>query len=711
MDSRTVTAALTFVLLLAAIGVFSGDARAAEDGGWAESNTNLAIRPAPNYPVEQPLTTYKPIMFVQMPVTKHVKSVELGDLGVGTACTTTTMADLKIEEHRDSEPFGTADSTVISDAPVQIPVTPGKMKWSIPPMRMEKGVGYAFKVVARQPASGCAGKYTTWKHDRPSVVGGTNGCREPAAAVGGTKIIWPGTVTAALCNVDNYDSSMPEGWLHTVPDPYLAGHFRVGIRAADSRTPSGIDGPCMDQSNYKWGGRWKYWRYVSSTGKHEWVCTRDQYRGFGEDVEPASKEWHYALPWPSQKYSTTVTGGPRDMHVTLEAIDYNVLIGRHKPTMRYSADENYFADAAESITNYSQNRLMRATSVGADHLDYTDAEDLDLGDLGSSYGGYLGSFFGQPSTEDFLDEGGDPQTASAEMRGQGHGDRMYGRAVYGSDGKLWLQYWFFYYYNDFWGAAGNHEGDWEMIQVGLDSSLAPDVVTYATHDSGSRCTFANTQSPDNPASPMVYVARGSHASYWEWGETAIPGWNPAVDHHYGDRPFSPQPTLTTVTGELNFWGWPGYWGGDLPALTQGGHSPKAPQQQQPKWSNPSAFYSEAEPCLAGARKRKPKGPRVAPASTRGLPVPAIERVSRTRSRATVRYSVKPDPRIKEPLFVQVVVQPRNPRNPSRTEVRPLKPGKQTVQVLLPPGGGPYRVEARVLDRSNRFGREVTRALP
>jgi hypothetical protein len=47
----------------------------------------------------------------------------------------------------------------------------------------------------------------------------------------------------------------------------------------------------------------------------------------------------------------------------------------------------------------------------------------------------------------------------------------------GGETIAWLQYWFSYYYNDFRyndDAYGLHEGDWEMVQISLNSDANPE---------------------------------------------------------------------------------------------------------------------------------------------------------------------------------------------------------------------------------------------
>ena len=72
----------------------------------------------------------------------------------------------------------------------------------------------------------------------------------------------------------------------------------------------------------------------------------------------------------------------------------------------------------------------------------------------------------------------------------------------GRDGRLALQYWFFYPYNDY---TNKHEGDWEMVQLLLDTNEHPgklkDMVTspggtaiaglHTLEEGGLRTTLIN----------------------------------------------------------------------------------------------------------------------------------------------------------------------------------------------------------------------------
>ena len=84
-------------------------------------------------------------------------------------------------------------------------------------------------------------------------------------------------------------------------------------------------------------------------------------------------------------------------------------------------------------------------------------------------------------------------------------------------GKLALQYWLFYPFNDF---NNTHEGDWEMIQLvfdaaGTEEALAEDPVEvgYSSHEGAERATWDDEKLElVDRTHPVVYPAAGSHAN-------------------------------------------------------------------------------------------------------------------------------------------------------------------------------------------------------
>jgi hypothetical protein len=85
-------------------------------------------------------------------------------------------------------------------------------------------------------------------------------------------------------------------------------------------------------------------------------------------------------------------------------------------------------------------------------------------------------------------------------------------------GKLALQYWFFYVFND-WNNL--HEGDWEMIQLVFDASTvdealhrSPTEVGYSQHEGAERAAWDDPKLELVGTHPVVHPADGSHANFY-----------------------------------------------------------------------------------------------------------------------------------------------------------------------------------------------------
>lgn len=91
--------------------------------------------------------------------------------------------------------------------------------------------------------------------------------------------------------------------------------------------------------------------------------------------------------------------------------------------------------------------------------------------------------------------------------------KVYGHVYPNRFGGINIQYWFFYAYND--GLLGfNHEGDWECIIVQLNPDNSVKDLLYFQHDENDPPPLSSSQvSWYNSTHPVVYAARGSHASY------------------------------------------------------------------------------------------------------------------------------------------------------------------------------------------------------
>ena len=107
------------------------------------------------------------------------------------------------------------------------------------------------------------------------------------------------------------------------------------------------------------------------------------------------------------------------------------------------------------------------------------------------------------------------------------GYAYHGRVVR-QEGWTVLQYWLFYPFNDwrsgFFG-ANDHEADWEKVHVYLapapGGELRPEWVAYASHNyfgDNLRRRWDDPEVEKVGEHPVVYVAAGSHASYYAPGE-------------------------------------------------------------------------------------------------------------------------------------------------------------------------------------------------
>jgi hypothetical protein len=261
------------------------------------------------------------------------------------------------------------------------------------------------------------------------------------------------------------------------------------------------------------------------------------------------------------------------------------LLERRRPLLRFDAQEPYLAISAESIVINPSNALVRHDGTVLGEVD-RDGKGLSLDFLGA----YPDSLEAHPG--DRLDEA--PGTLADARRMQADSrvaERAYGRAV--RDGEwLWLQYFFWEYYNPkHLLGFGKHEGDWELVQIGVDSGTVPRVATYAQHNGGAGRDWSEVEreGEGEDEHPVVYVAPFSHASYFE----ARTHWHPGGP----DTPDGEGPAYRPRIERFGAWGeWPGRWGNSTGVLggRLGGRSPASPGTQTERWERPTAFHSKVQ---------------------------------------------------------------------------------------------------------------------
>ncbi|WP_246551253.1 hypothetical protein [Miltoncostaea oceani] len=122
---------------------------------------------------------------------------------------------------------------------------------------------------------------------------------------------------------------------------------------------------------------------------------------------------------------------------------------------------------------------------------------------------------------DTLDPGCTYEEWEARLQAEGT-PTTYARVVTedGHPGRLALQYWFYYVFNDW---NNKHEGDWEMIQIVFDAATpaealerGPTEVGYSQHSSAERAAWGDEKlEVVDGTHPVVYPAAGSQANFYE----------------------------------------------------------------------------------------------------------------------------------------------------------------------------------------------------
>ncbi len=96
----------------------------------------------------------------------------------------------------------------------------------------------------------------------------------------------------------------------------------------------------------------------------------------------------------------------------------------------------------------------------------------------------------------------------------------------GDSGYTVIQYWYFYYFDEW---SNLHEGDWELVELVFSGLSAQELVeangeplfaAYSQHQAGQRLSWAEMREKGliRDTHPLVYVAQGSHANYFTPGQ-------------------------------------------------------------------------------------------------------------------------------------------------------------------------------------------------
>jgi hypothetical protein len=172
-----------------------------------------------------------------------------------------------------------------------------------------------------------------------------------------------------------------------------------------------------------------------------------------------------------------------------------------------------------------------------------------------------------------------------------------------------IQYWFFYYFNQF---NDVHEGDWEGMQISFDADDAaqalqdgPSQIALFQHAGGERADWDDTKVQKNGTHPVVYPAAGSHATFYDHAiyiQNGSHGSGVGCDNTSEPLTESkPAPIIIPTTAapgsEFQWLGFLGHWGQREKGFNNGPQGPTTKKQ----WLEPFTW-------MDGIRQDSPRLP-------------------------------------------------------------------------------------------------------
>jgi hypothetical protein len=165
---------------------------------------------------------------------------------------------------------------------------------------------------------------------------------------------------------------------------------------------------------------------------------------------------------------------------------------------------------------------------------------------------------------------------------------------------LVVQYWFFYYFNQF---NDLHEGDWEGMQIAFDAdspraalAAGPSEIALFQHEGGEKGSWDDPKVEQEGTHPVVYPAAGSHATFYGpavYVENGKGGSGLGCDNTTEPlRRVEPRPVLIPThpgrDGPFKWLTFEGHWGQQEKGYNNGPQGPIAKLQ----WLEPFTWMSE-----------------------------------------------------------------------------------------------------------------------
>ncbi len=291
-------------------------------------------------------------------------------------------------------------------------------------------------------------------------------------------------------------------------------------------------------------------------------------------------------------------------HVTAQSSPEQELAERYAPIVMLRAQEHdcdhdgegYFPAPVDFLFNNPDIRLM-ANSGGDKKDDVVLAEGFTPQELAAAPEGSYLDFPGNPR-----EPGCDYETYFKQKVAElGIEPATYARVVVDPvTRRLYIQYWFYYYFNHW---NNTHESDWEMIQVIFEGTTSaedaltypPTGVAYAQHGGGELGNWTDEKLMLEGEQPIAFPSAGSHATYF--GQHNFIGWGAGGTAFGCDNTTPPSvetplnvilvPDLIDPESDLAFFLYQGRWGERDVAMFEGPNGPNLGG----KWSDPGGAIS------------------------------------------------------------------------------------------------------------------------
>ncbi|HEX6229670.1 MAG TPA: hypothetical protein VFZ41_09460 [Solirubrobacterales bacterium] len=205
------------------------------------------------------------------------------------------------------------------------------------------------------------------------------------------------------------------------------------------------------------------------------------------------------------------TGGDAAQRL-IEAYSPRLMVRKQESPPCDTAEEQYQPTAVETVLGNSAVTLTREDDGDERELKKAPS-GADIAGLGEAY---------------HLNLPGDPLGDTCvyardfeALKGEGRAPTVTYAHLARERGRpgLVVQYWFFWYFNQF---NDLHEGDWEGIQIAFEASdplqaleEGPSEIALYQHAGGEKASWDSGKVEKDGAHPVVYPAAGSHATFYQ----------------------------------------------------------------------------------------------------------------------------------------------------------------------------------------------------